>query len=56
MKLRWTGLLLAATCAIAPGVAFPTTDEDRTTVAALDTQYQAAVKAQRRGYDGPHPR
>lgn len=44
MKLRWTGLLLAATCAIAPGVAFPTTDEDRTTVAALDTQYQAAVK------------
>lgn len=45
MTLRLTGLLLAAaTCAIAPGVSLATTDEDRMTVAALDTQYQAAVK------------
>ena len=45
MKLQRVGLLFAAaTCVISPGVASSTPEEDHATVAALDTQYQAAVK------------
>lgn len=45
MKFQRVGLLFAAVaCVIPPGVASSTPEEDRATVAALDTQYQAAVK------------
>jgi len=45
MKLQLAGALLAAAaCVIAPCVALSTPDEDRAAVAALDTQYQDAVK------------
>jgi uncharacterized protein (TIGR02246 family) len=38
-------LLFAALAASAPGIAAPTAAEDEKTVAALDREYQAAVKA-----------
>jgi ketosteroid isomerase-like protein len=44
MKPQWAGAALAAVMLFAPVIASATPESDRRAVAALDTEYQAAVK------------
>jgi ketosteroid isomerase-like protein len=44
MKPQWAGAALAAAALFAPVIANATPESDRRAVAALDTEYQAAVK------------
>lgn len=44
MKPQWAGAALAAVALFAPVIADATPESDRRAVAALDTEYQAAVK------------
>lgn len=44
MKSQWVGAVFAFTMLLAPAIAIATPESDRRAVAALDTEYQAAVK------------